>query len=122
MQLPNQSQIVAFGRHVISYSAGAVSAGMVLHLISTGQGQDLGEAIRQISTGVASIIAGAMTILATASGVWAAWKQSPFATLLQASKVIGNSGQIVLKDPKLAAALPANVIAIPANTSGKGQI
>ena len=119
MELPTQSQVVAFGRHVVSYSAGALSAGVVLHVVSQGQANDAGNAITQISTGVASIAAGLTTLASVAMGIWAAWKSSPFAQLLQASKVLGTQGKIVVNDPKLAAALPDNVVAAPLARPGQ---
>jgi hypothetical protein len=123
MQLPSQSQVVAFGRHVVSYSMGALTAGVALHIVSGDQAHDATQAITQISTGVGSILAGCTTLIALASAVWAAWKSSPFATLLQASKLLGDSGKIVLKDAALAQKLPDNVVAAPTgNTSGKGNV
>ena len=117
--MPDKSQAISFGRHVVSYSAGAVSAAVMLHVISGDQGQGLTAAITQISTGVASIAAGVATLASIGMGVWAAIKQSPFATLLSASKVLGTQGQIIVKDPKLAAALPDNVVAAPLARPGQ---
>ncbi len=125
LSVPNKGQVISFGRHVVSYSAGAVSAAVMLHVISGDQGQGITGAITQISTGIASIAAGVATLTSIGMGIWAAFKSSPFATLLQASKVLGNQGMIVVKDPALAAALPANVVAATAatpNTSGKGPV
>ena len=115
--MPDKAQVIAFGRHVVSYSAGALSAGVLLHVISQGDATSAGNAITQISTGIGSIIAGVTTLVSVAMGIWAAVKSSPFAQLLQTSKLLGDSGQIVLKDAKLAAALPDNVVA----ATGQGQ-
>ena len=42
-----------------------------------------------------------------------------FAKLLETSKMLGDQGTIVLRDPKLAAALPDNVVAAPLARSGQ---
>jgi hypothetical protein len=115
ISMPDKGQVIAFGRHAVSYSAGAISAAVMLHALSPSEGSSATNAITQISTGVASIAAGVTTLVSIAMGIWAALKSGPFATLLSASKVIGTQGQIVLKDAKLAAALPANVVASSAS-------
>lgn len=76
MDLPNSSQVSAFGRHVLSYSMGAVSAAAVLHVISAGDATTIGNSISQISTGVAEIAAGLAPIIALVSGWYAAWSAS----------------------------------------------
>ena len=110
MQMPNEGQLIAFGRHVVSYSMGGITVGVMFHVLSNGQASDAGDAITQISSGVKSILVGASTLIAVASGVWAAWKKSPFAQLLETSQLPGVT-QIVLKDPVLANKLPDNVVA-----------
>jgi hypothetical protein len=123
VKMPDKGQVIAFGRHAVSYSAGAISAAVMLHALSQGQGDSATNALTQISTGVASIAAGLTTLVSIAMGVWAALKSGPFATLLQASKVLGDKGKIIVSDAKLADALPANVVAAPlASTSGKGNV
>jgi|HubBroStandDraft_6_1064221.scaffolds.fasta_scaffold65276_3 hypothetical protein len=123
MQLPSEAQVVAFGRHVVSYSAGAVSAGVALHVLSEGDAKTIGDAVTTIFTSVTSIITALSTLAAVAMGIWAGVKSSPFAQLLAASKVLGTQGRIIVKDAQLADALPANVVAAqPVNTSGRGNI
>ena len=118
MELPTKGQAIAFGRHIVSYSMGALTAGVALHIVSDGQAHDATTAITQISTGVGSILAGCTTLIALASGIWAAWKSSPFATLLQASKLPGVQ-QIAIRDPKLADKLPDNVVVAPLGRPGQ---
>ena len=110
MQMPNEGQLIAFGRHVVSYSMGGITVGVMFHVLSKGQAGDASDAITQISSGVGSILAGFTTLIAVASGVWAAWKKSPFAQLLETSQLPGVT-QIVVKDPVLADKLPSNVVA-----------
>lgn len=119
VSLPSKGEVIAFGRHVVSYGMGVLTAGVALHVISQGDADSAGKAISQISTGLASIIAGVTTLTSVAMGIWAAWKSSPFAQLLQASK-LPNVAQIVVKDQKLADALPDNVVATPLARPGQG--
>lgn len=117
--MPSKGEVVAFSRHIVSYAMGGLTVGVTLHVLSQGDADSAGKAITQISTGLGSIIAGLTTLTSVAMGIWAAWKSSPFAQLLQASKVLGTEGQIIVKDPKLAAALPDNVVAAPLARSGQ---
>ena len=113
LKMPSEGQLIAFGRHVVSYSMGAISAGVTFHVLSQGDASNAGNAITQISTGIGSVIAGVTTLVGVIMGVWSAWKSSPFAQLLQTSKLLGNEGTIMIKDPELAAKLPPNVVALP---------
>lgn len=76
MDLPNSGQVAAFGRHVASYAAGAITAGAVLHIISSGDASTLSDSLSKISTGVADIAAGVAPIVAMISGIYAAWSAS----------------------------------------------
>lgn len=82
MNLPTTPQVVAFGRHVVTFSMGAVAAAAALHVVSSNDAASLGGAVNQISTGVGNIVTGVTTIIGIASAVWAAWTASPFRQLL----------------------------------------
>lgn len=112
MNLPTTTQAASFGRHVLTFSMGAVAAASALHVVSAGDAGSLTGAINQISTGVTSIIAGATTIIGIASGLYAAWKASPFQKLLAVAS--DPNVKSVITEPtmagkELAAAAPANV-------------
>ena len=76
MELPSQSQVLAAGRHVVSYSMGAVTALAAVHLISSGDATTIANSINQISQGMALIFAGLGPIIALASGWWATYTSS----------------------------------------------
>lgn len=76
MELPNSSQVAAFGRHVATYAAGAITAVSVLHIVSAGDAATLSDSLNKISSGFASIAAGLGPIIALVSGWYAAWSAS----------------------------------------------
>jgi hypothetical protein len=86
MQMPNSDQVLAFGRHVVTFSMGAVTAGAALHIINGADQTSATNAITQISSGVASIVAGVSTLVAIASGVWSAFTASPLWQMLSVAK------------------------------------
>ena len=117
--VPTKGQVLAFGRNMVAFGGGAVATAATFHVISQGDATSATGAISQIVSGVTNITTGLGTLLGIAMGVWAAWKSSPFAKLLETSKMLGDQGTIVLKDPKLAAALPDNVVAAPLARPGQ---
>lgn len=76
MNLPSQSQVNAAGRHVLTFTMGAVSAGAALHVVSAGDATTISNSLSQISSGVAEIAAGLAPIIALLSGWYAAWSAS----------------------------------------------
>lgn len=89
MQLPNQSSVSAFGRHVISYSMGAVTAAAALHLVSADDAATLTGSVTQISHGVAEIAAGLSPIIGLVSGLYAAWSATHKAQIAAVNAVPG---------------------------------
>jgi hypothetical protein len=77
MNLPSQSQLLALGRHVVSYTMGGVTVLGVLHVVNGGDVATLTNSINQISQGVALIAAGLGPIIAIASGLWSMYTASP---------------------------------------------
>lgn len=69
----NMAIVTAAGRHVVSYSMGAVTMAAALHIISSGDAQTISHSIVQISDGVAQIAAGAAPLIAIGMGLFAAW-------------------------------------------------
>jgi hypothetical protein len=106
MQVPSQAQAAAFGRHVVTYAMGAVSALAVLQVVSPSDAASAGNAISQISSGVASIVAGATTLIGIGSGIYAAATASPLWQMRAAARVPGTT---IVTDPAIAAKLPDNV-------------
>jgi hypothetical protein len=76
MNFPSNDQLVAIGRHVVSYAMGGITVLSVTHLVSSDQANQLGQSVNQISQGVALIATGLAPILAIVSSVYASWAQS----------------------------------------------
>lgn len=73
LALPSTRQLAAFGRHIVSYAAGAVTVGVGLHLLSPDQGSQIGNAVTGIVNGVESILGGVASLVAIGSGLYATW-------------------------------------------------
>ncbi len=104
MNLPNLAQAAAFGRHVVSYSMGVVTALAATHIASPDQAQSAGDAINQISSGIASIVTGVTTLVAFGSAIWATVSAGIKAQI--AAVQAHPSAQVTVTDPKLAAGIP----------------
>lgn len=89
MNLPNQLQVNAAGRHILSYAMGAVSALAAIHVISAGDAATLTSSFSKISTGVSEIAAGMAPIIALVSTWYAAWAQSHTAHIAAVNAVPG---------------------------------
>lgn len=76
MQLPNSSQVAAFGRHIATYAAGGITAVAVLHIVNAGDAATLSDSLSKISTGVAEIASGLAPIIALVSAWYATWSAS----------------------------------------------
>ena len=73
MNLPSQAVVAAFGRHVLSYAAGAVTVAAALHVVSPDQANSLSTAITQIVSGVQTAMGGVATVVSVGAGLYAAW-------------------------------------------------
>ena len=104
MNTPSQAQFVAFGRHVVSYGMGVVSALAVTHIASSDQAQSATNAITQISQGIALIVSGGSTLVAFASAIWATVSASLKSQI--ASVQAAPQAQVTVNDPQLAAGIP----------------
>ena len=105
----------AFGRHAVSYTAGAATAaaavaayGVSLHYVSSDQANAIVGALQNIASGVQAIVSGVTTVaggvgalVAVGMGVWAAHSISP----KQAATVAADTlpGTTIVTDPKTAA-------------------
>jgi len=85
LTMPTLAQSAAFGRHVVSYSMGAITAAAAVHAIDGGQASSLTGAVSQIASGVTSIAGGIATIVSVGAGLYAAWSASPLRQLLAAA-------------------------------------
>lgn len=89
MNLPNQMQVAAFGRHVATYAAGGITAVAVLHIVNAGDAATLSDSLGKISTGVAEIASGLAPIIALVSGWYAAWSASRKSQIAAVNSVPG---------------------------------
>lgn len=97
-------QAQAFARHLVTYAMGIVTALAATHIVTASSAQSATDAVNQISTGLASIITGATTLIAFGSAVWATVSASLKSQIaaVQASP----EAQVTVNDPKLATGIP----------------
>ena len=112
MNMPTSGQVAAFGRHVVSYSMGFVSAAVMLHVVSAGDGQSAMGAIGQIADGAKSVIAGAATLISLGAGHYAGLTASPLWQLISVSR--NPAVKSVVADAPLANAVPSSKVQPPA--------
>lgn len=88
MNAPTQDQVLAAGRHVVSYAMGGISMFAALHLVTGGDAQSATNALNTIGHGFSEIVAGVATLATIASGTYAALAASPLAQLFRSTKAI----------------------------------
>jgi high-affinity nickel permease len=103
------AQIQAFGRHVVSYSMGVVTALAATHIASPDQAQSATNAITQISEGIGLIVSGGATLISFASAMWSVASAGIKSQI--ASVQSHPDAQVTVTDPKLAQGIPGVVIA-----------
>jgi len=88
MNLPTQDQVVASGRHVITFLGGGVTMFAALHLITGGDATSAANALNQIGHGFSELVAGVGTLVGIGSGIFAALSANPLLQLLKGSKAV----------------------------------
>ena len=109
MNLTIPPPVAAFGRHVLSYSMGAVTAAAALHVVSSSDAQNLGNALTQISTGVQTIMGGLATITSFGMGLYASWSATK-TSQLKAVAANPEVTSVVVSTPAVAATVPSNKV------------
>ncbi len=104
MNVPTQDQVLAGGRHVVSYVAGGVTMFAALHIITAGDSQSAVAALNKIGSGFAEIVAGLATLSSVVAGAYAAISANPIFQLLRGSKSVA-------ADPARVAQLQASSVA-----------
>lgn len=112
ISLPSAAQLAAFGRHVASYAAGAITVGVGLHFLTADQGTQISTAVAGIVNGVESIVGGVASLIAIGSGLYAAWTASRTsqAAAIGANRstvvnaAAGGKATVTLNDPVMAKA------------------
>lgn len=79
-------QVAAFGRHIVSYSMGVVTALAALHIIDAAGAKTAASAIAQIGSGIAQITAAVAALISVLSGLYAGWIASPLSQLIAVAK------------------------------------
>lgn len=83
----SKGQVVAAGRHLLTFVAGGITVAASLHAITPTDATNATAALNQIGTGIASVIAGVTTLIGVASGAYAAWSASPFSQIFAVKKL-----------------------------------
>ena len=94
MNLPTQDQVLASGRHVVTFASGGITMFAALHLITGGDANSAANALNQIGHGFSEIIAGGGTLLAIGSGLLAALSANPLIQLLKGAKAVSSDPSI----------------------------
>ncbi len=95
MRLPTQDQVLASGRHVITFAGGAVTAFASLHLITAGDAQSAADALNKIGHGFAEIITGLGVLAGIISGLFAALSANPLWQFIKGSRAVAANPTIV---------------------------
>lgn len=108
LSFPTGAQLAAFGRHIVSYAAGAATAGVAIHFLTPDQGSQLTAGITNIVNGVDSIVGGVATLVAVGSALYAAWTASPKSQI----KAVAANPDVskVIAAPAVANSIPSNKV------------
>ena len=83
IKMPDQAQVLAFGRHIVSYGAGIATGISVLGLWQNPQDiANATHAVKMISDGFAEIVTGFGILVPIAMGIFAAVKANPMVQML----------------------------------------
>lgn len=108
MNFPNQAQIAAFGRHVLTFAAGGVTFAATLHLITSDQASTISDSLNHIATGITQIVIGVGPLVALVSAAYSAISAGDKARLASVAKIPDTT---VVTTPNLAKEVPAaNVV------------
>jgi tetrahydromethanopterin S-methyltransferase subunit D len=105
----NLAQSIAFGRHVLTFAMGGVTVAAALHVINANDAANASQAISDIGTGLAKVIAGLTTLIGLVSAFYAAWSASPFSQLLAVSEN-PSVEKVVVTTSALANAVPSDKV------------
>ena len=119
MQMPTSAMLASFGRHVISYSAGAATVLVGVHALTPSQGGDLGTAVNQIVTGLTTAFGGIVTLVSLAAAAYGAWQRSPLHQIMSAATIIQPTGGKIVTTTDIASATPDHSNIISATQAAK---
>lgn len=94
MRIPTQDQVLASGRHVVTFAGGAVTAFAALHLITGGDAQSAAEALNKIGHGFAEIVTGLGALVGIVSATFAALSANPLWQLIKGSRAVAANPMI----------------------------
>lgn len=102
MDAPTQGQVIAAGRHLLTFVAGGIATAATLHVITPADATSATNALNQIGTGIASVIAGVTALIGVASGAYAAWSASPFSQIFAVKKLAIDPTKVASKEAQVA--------------------
>lgn len=97
VRIPTQDEVLAFGRHIVTFAGGGVTMFAALHLITGGDAESAANALNKIGSGFAEIVTGVGTLIAIASGVFASLSANPLVQFLKGSRAVAANPDIVKK-------------------------
>jgi multisubunit Na+/H+ antiporter MnhB subunit len=109
MNLPNQNQVAAVGRHVLT-AVGAITAfASAMALLTPGEAANVVSGFQHLSNAASEFMLGIGTLIPVGSALWAAWTASRKSVVQSAASIPGTT---VVTTAALAAATPnqANIV------------
>lgn len=125
IKMPDQAQLLAFSRHIISYGAGAATGISLLGLWQNPQDMaNAQHAVKMISDGFAEIITGVGVLIPISMGILAAAKANPMVQMLIGAHSIlkgtSDTSKLTVADQKTIAKATEALPVVEAVTTTKG--
>lgn len=105
---PTTGQLIAAGRHVVTFAAGAASFAASVHFMTADQAKALVDGVTQVSSGLVSIGGGLAPVAALISGYFASRSASPKQQAL--SLIETGHAEKIVAPPEFAAAVPSDKV------------
>ena len=109
MNFPTQNQVIAFGRHVMTFVAGMITLAVTFGYVTPDQATELKNSFNTIIQSVGTIATALGPIVAMVSAYFASKAASP-ASQLKAVAANPTVARVEVKDPIVAAAIPSEKV------------
>lgn len=108
MNLPTSGQVIAAGRHVVTFVAGAATFAGAVHILNPDQAKSIVSGVTKVSEGLAEIFAVIGPIAAVVSGFFASRSASP----VHQAAALANLPEVkkIVAAPDLAEAVPSDKV------------
>ena len=118
MNLPTQNQVIAFGRHVMTFVTGMITLAVTFGYVTPDQATELKNSFNTIIQSVGTIANALGPIVFLISGYFASRSASP-ANQLKAVAANPTVARVEVKDPIVVGAIPSEKV-VMASPEGNG--